>query len=124
MFGVQVFNMDSLTALLQKELRPSDVGNLGRIILPKVSLRVWDKSVNRMLVVSHLCRFHYGAGFLWNRPELRIFLLVSQKEAEMHLPFLAVREGISLQMEDFDTGVCWSIRYRWVHLLLNFNSVK
>jgi hypothetical protein len=29
--------MDSLTLLLQKELRPSDVGNLGRIILPKVS---------------------------------------------------------------------------------------
>lgn len=63
MFGVQVFNMDSLTALLQKELRPSDVGNLGRIILPKVSLQVWDKSVNRMLVVSYLCGFHYGAGF-------------------------------------------------------------
>lgn len=29
--------MDSLTFLLQKELRPSDVGSLGRIILPKVS---------------------------------------------------------------------------------------
>lgn len=55
--------MDSLTALLQKELRPSDVGNLGRIILPKVSLRVWDKSVNRMSVASYLCRFHCGADF-------------------------------------------------------------
>jgi len=29
--------MESLTLLLHKELRPSDVGNLGRIILPKVS---------------------------------------------------------------------------------------
>lgn len=30
-------NAGTLTFLLQKELRPSDVGNLGRIILPKVS---------------------------------------------------------------------------------------
>lgn len=30
--------MEQLTVLLQKELRPSDVGNLGRIILPKVHL--------------------------------------------------------------------------------------
>ena len=61
---------------------------------------------------------------MWTRPELRIIILVLQKEAEMHLPFLAVREGISLQMEDFDTGVCWSIRYRWVNLFLNFQLTK
>ncbi|XP_024360671.1 uncharacterized protein [Physcomitrium patens] len=61
---------DMLTFLLQKELRPSDVGNLGRIILPK-------------------------------------------KEAEVHLPILALREGVSLLMEDFDSGYCWNIRYRF-----------
>ncbi|KAG0581428.1 hypothetical protein KC19_4G250700 [Ceratodon purpureus] len=61
-------NMDSLTLLLQKELRPSDVGNLGRIILPK-------------------------------------------KEAEQHMPFLAMRGGVAIQMEDFDTGHSWNLRY-------------
>lgn len=34
---VQGRNVESLTFLLQKELRNSDVGNLGRIVLPKVS---------------------------------------------------------------------------------------
>nr|QCF46580.1 B3 domain-containing transcription factor [Pohlia nutans] len=63
-------NMESLTLLLQKELRPSDVGNLGRIILPK-------------------------------------------KEAEQHMPFLAMRGGISIQMEDFDSGRTWNLRYRF-----------
>jgi len=68
--AAKVQNADMLTFLLQKELRPSDVGNLGRIILPK-------------------------------------------KEAEMHLPILALREGVLLQMEDFDSGHCWNIRYRF-----------
>ena len=35
--GRKVCNVDMLVFLLQKELRPSDVGNLGRVILPKVS---------------------------------------------------------------------------------------
>jgi hypothetical protein len=61
-------NMDSLTFLLQKELRPSDVGSLGRIILPK-------------------------------------------KEAEQHMPFLAMRGGVSIQVEDFDSGHIWNLRY-------------
>ena len=34
---VQGRNVEALTFLLQKELRNSDVGNLGRIVLPKVS---------------------------------------------------------------------------------------
>jgi len=29
--------MESLTVILEKELRPSDVSHLGRIVLPKVS---------------------------------------------------------------------------------------
>jgi hypothetical protein len=33
-------NMDALVFLLHKELRPSDVSNLGRIVLPKVKLRL------------------------------------------------------------------------------------
>ncbi|XP_024401493.1 B3 domain-containing protein VP1 [Physcomitrium patens] len=68
--GPDISDPKMLTFLLQKELRPSDVGNLGRIILPK-------------------------------------------KEAEAHLPILALREGILLQMEDFDSGHCWKIRYRF-----------
>ncbi|KAG0626149.1 hypothetical protein M758_2G106100 [Ceratodon purpureus] len=68
--GRKACNVDMMTFLLQKELRPSDVGNLGRIILPK-------------------------------------------KEAEQHLPILALREGVTLQMEDFDSGQCWNIRYRF-----------
>jgi hypothetical protein len=63
-------NMEQLTVLLHKELRPSDVGNLGRIILPK-------------------------------------------KEAEQHMPFLAMRGGVSIQMEDFDSGHTWNLRYRF-----------
>jgi hypothetical protein len=40
-FGyVQGNNMDALVFLLHKELRPSDVSNLGRIVLPKVKLRL------------------------------------------------------------------------------------
>ena len=35
---VQGRNVEALTFLLQKELRNSDVGNLGRIVLPKVSV--------------------------------------------------------------------------------------
>ncbi|CAK9224089.1 unnamed protein product [Sphagnum troendelagicum] len=63
-------NMDALVFLLHKELRPSDVSNLGRIVLPK-------------------------------------------KEAEYHLPFLQAREGMSLAMEDFDSGKIWTFRYRF-----------
>ncbi len=33
---VQVWKTDSLHLLLQKDLQPSDIGSLGRIILPKV----------------------------------------------------------------------------------------
>ncbi|KAH8953214.1 hypothetical protein BDL97_08G012200 [Sphagnum fallax] len=61
---------DTLFFLLQKELRPSDVSNLGRIVLPK-------------------------------------------KEAETHLPWVAMREGLSIGMEDFDTGKMWTFRYRF-----------
>jgi hypothetical protein len=90
-------NMDMLTFLLQKELRPSDVGNLGRIILPKVSN-----------LFQNICIFTSGKDVLI---VMSSFVLL-QKEAEMHLPILALREGISLQMEDFDSGYCWNIRYR------------
>lgn len=36
-----------------------------------------------------------------------------QKEAEQHMPFLAMRGGLSIQMEDFDTGHSWNLRYRY-----------
>ncbi|XP_042386399.1 regulatory protein viviparous-1-like [Zingiber officinale] len=60
----------NLKFLLQKVLKQSDVGSLGRIVLPK-------------------------------------------KEAEMHLPELDARDGISIAMEDIGTSQVWSMRYRF-----------
>nr|AAG22585.1 transcription factor viviparous 1 [Picea abies] len=59
-----------LKFLLQKVLKQSDVGNLGRIVLPK-------------------------------------------KEAEIHLPELEARDGISIAMEDIVTSRVWNLRYRF-----------
>ncbi|CAN6449206.1 unnamed protein product [Victoria cruziana] len=59
----------NLRFLLQKVLKQSDVGNLGRIVLPK--------------------------------------------EAEMHLPELEARDGISITMEDVGTSRVWNMRYRF-----------
>ncbi|XP_028547936.1 regulatory protein viviparous-1-like [Dendrobium catenatum] len=56
--------------LLQKVLKQSDVGNLGRIVLPK-------------------------------------------KEAEINLPELDARDGISIEMEDIGTSRVWNMRYRF-----------
>ncbi|CAL4972526.1 unnamed protein product [Urochloa decumbens] len=55
--------------LLQKVLKQSDVGSLGRIVLPK--------------------------------------------EAEVHLPELKTRDGISIPMEDIGTSRVWNMRYRF-----------
>ncbi|CAN1131290.1 B3 domain-containing transcription factor ABI3 [Linum perenne] len=60
----------NLKFLLQKVLKQSDVGSLGRIVLPK-------------------------------------------KEAEMHLPELEARDGISITMEDIGTSRVWNMRYRF-----------
>jgi len=65
-----VWKTDSLFLLFQKDLRPSDVGSLGRIVLPK-------------------------------------------KESETHLPYLTSKDGILVSMDDFDTGMAWSFRYRY-----------
>lgn len=66
--------MEGLTVLLQKELRPSDVSHLGRIVLPK-------------------------------------------KAAEQRMPSLASREGVSILMEDFDSGHAWNLRYKYGSVL-------
>jgi hypothetical protein len=66
---VQAWKTDSLHLLLQKDLQPSDIGSLGRIILPK-------------------------------------------KESEVHLPSLTLK-GVFISMEDFDTRMTWSFRYRY-----------
>ncbi|CAN1142474.1 B3 domain-containing transcription factor ABI3 [Linum perenne] len=58
----------NLRFLLQKVLKQSDIGSLGRIVLPK-------------------------------------------KEAEMHLPELEARDGISIAMEDIETSRVWNMRY-------------
>uniref|UniRef100_A0A6V7QSB8 TF-B3 domain-containing protein n=2 Tax=Magnoliopsida TaxID=3398 RepID=A0A6V7QSB8_ANACO len=60
----------NLRFLLQKVLKQSDVGSLGRIVLPK-------------------------------------------KEAEIHLPELDARDGISIPMEDIGTSRVWNMRYRF-----------
>ncbi|XP_038985923.1 regulatory protein viviparous-1 [Phoenix dactylifera] len=60
----------NLRFLLQKVLKQSDVGSLGRIVLPK-------------------------------------------KEAEIHLPELDTRDGISIPMEDIGTSQVWNMRYRF-----------
>ncbi|KAL6613952.1 hypothetical protein ACP70R_036222 [Stipagrostis hirtigluma subsp. patula] len=60
----------NLRFLLQKVLKQSDVGSLGRIVLPK-------------------------------------------KEAEIHLPELKTRDGISIPMEDIGTSRVWNMRYRF-----------
>ncbi|KAH9553086.1 hypothetical protein CY35_09G101100 [Sphagnum magellanicum] len=40
-------------------------------------------------------------------------IVLPKKEAESCLPYLAVKEGMSLAMEDFDTGKTWKVRYRY-----------
>ncbi|KAH9571163.1 hypothetical protein CY35_02G079100 [Sphagnum magellanicum] len=68
MVSRSVWKTDSLHLLLQKDLQPSDIGSLGRIILPK--------------------------------------------ESEVHLPSLTLK-GVLISMEDFDTRMTWSFRYRY-----------
>ncbi|KAI3806129.1 hypothetical protein L1987_22021 [Smallanthus sonchifolius] len=60
----------NLKFLLQKVLKQSDVGSLGRIVMPK-------------------------------------------KEAEIHLPDLDSRDGITIAMEDIGTSQVWNMRYRF-----------
>ncbi|XP_020262866.1 B3 domain-containing protein VP1-like [Asparagus officinalis] len=60
----------NLRFLLRKVLKQSDVGSLGRIVLPK-------------------------------------------KEAEIHLPELDTRDGISIPMEDIGTSRVWNMKYRF-----------
>uniref|UniRef100_A0A0D9V9D1 TF-B3 domain-containing protein n=1 Tax=Leersia perrieri TaxID=77586 RepID=A0A0D9V9D1_9ORYZ len=60
----------NLRFLLQKVLKQSDVGSLGRIVLPK-------------------------------------------KEAEIHMPELKTRDGITIPMEDIGTSQVWNMKYRF-----------
>ena len=114
---VQGQNLEALTFLLQKELRNSDVGNLGRIVLPKVSgfIPSWlhfhpKQAVLEVIYDEQNASFHVSA-----QPSMQVFGNVLQKESEQHLPLLAMRGGINLQVEDFDSDVCWKFRYRWAN---------
>lgn len=40
-------------------------------------------------------------------------MVFSQKEAEQHMPFLSMRGGVCIQVEDFDSGHIWNLRYRY-----------
>ncbi|XP_078154039.1 regulatory protein viviparous-1-like isoform X3 [Carex rostrata] len=64
------FHDMNLKFLLQKVLKRSDVGSIGRIVIPK-------------------------------------------KEAEIHLPVLESKDGITIPMEDIRTSQVWEIRYRF-----------
>ena len=65
-------------------------------------------------VGSHIwwakCEFYVNA-----QPLMQVFVNDLQKESEQHLPLLAMRGGINLQVEDFDSDVCWNFRYRWAN---------
>jgi hypothetical protein len=43
---------------------------------------------------------------------LSLFFGRFQKEAEVHLPELKTRDGISIPMEDIGTSRVWNMRYR------------
>lgn len=86
-----------LMLVLQKQLSPSGVSSLGRIVLPKVSAEAAS------------FRLIYGV-FLSFQFLMRFFLL--QKEAETHLPHLVASEGVLLTMTDYDTAQSWTFRYR------------
>ncbi|KAK1294017.1 Regulatory protein viviparous-1 [Acorus calamus] len=47
-----------------------------------------------------------------NRPQQQQKQQHEQKEAEMHLPELEARDGISIPMEDIGTSRIWNMRYR------------
>lgn len=45
-----------------------------------------------------------------------LMLLYHQKEAEIHLPELDARDGITIPMEDIGTSQVWNMRYRYLTL--------
>lgn len=96
----------NLKFLLQKVLKQSDVGSLGRIVLPKVIKPLNFLTLNLLLVYgrTHIC--------IYAR-----LLCMEQKEAEMHLPELDARDGISIAMEDIGTSQVWNMRYRYMQSL-------
>ncbi len=58
---MQVWKTDSLFLLFQKDLRPSDVGSLGRIVLPKVR----DSSLPKFVALSWIDIFSWGRFLIW-----------------------------------------------------------
>lgn len=40
-------------------------------------------------------------------------IVLPKKDAERHLPFLMVREGVMLTLEDYHSGTFWTVRYRF-----------
>jgi hypothetical protein len=101
-----------LRFLLQKVLKQSDVGNLGRIVLPKVISHSF---------FSFSFFLYYGSTVSINmrnflKGQIKIWfneLEFNQKEAETHLPELEARDGISIAMEDIGTSRVWNMRYRY-----------
>lgn len=122
----------NLRFLLQKVLKQSDVGSLGRIVLPKVSVYVTSLVINWLYLLLEQCIYI----ILHQKKDQCIYFLhkqkiplvyiswcdyfiitmitkIEQKEAETHLPELEARDGISITMEDIGTSRVWNMRYRY-----------
>lgn len=54
---------------------------------------------------------NYGNFVLW---------IAKQKEAEIHMPELDSRDGITIPMEDIATSRVWNMRYRSNSLFFSF----
>jgi bifunctional DNA-binding transcriptional regulator/antitoxin component of YhaV-PrlF toxin-antitoxin module len=90
--------------VLRKQLSPSGVSSLGRIVLPKVVGNYCSPLTVQFNASSDkyvFCDFN------------DIFIFKMQKEAETHLPQLDASEGVLLTMTDYDTAQNWTFRYRF-----------
>jgi hypothetical protein len=85
---VQVWKADSLFLLFEKDLRPSDVGSLGRIVLPKVR----DSSLLKFVALSWIDifswgRFSFGSSVLWYRRSLKLIYRISHPKMGFLFPW-------------------------------------
>eukprot|EP01018_Ginkgo_biloba_P022033 Gb_03009 [translate_table: standard] len=123
----QEHKQKNLKFLLQKELRNSDVGSLGRMVLPKFALfkchfisKVAErKDQLRANLSQNACPMGFGLKLqLYPSgpkvyPSGGVFTVHFWKEAEAHLPALTAREGMIISMEDMYSSRKWNFKYRF-----------
>ena len=108
--------------LLKKELKNSDVGSLGRIVLPKVCtfrsvsffpLLIQYNSENQIkqskkrIIKNPIIVFFF---FFFNFPNL--LMILTQREAEENLPFLSDKEGMQILIRDVNSNKKWAMKYK------------